>query len=101
MIRWDRRDPKIDRFLFNFHLDAAVLGQTLLGDAHRTGHDLEPADNGRLQTLGWRLHFLQHTIDPKTNAEFFIERFEMNIARTHSVGLDQQHRDQANDRSVG
>src|SRR4030095_13817261 len=53
MIRWDRRDPKIDRFLFNFDLDATVLGQTLLGDTHRTSHDLETADNGRLQTLGW------------------------------------------------
>ena len=40
------RDAKIDRLFFDLYLDAAVLRQTLLRDAHGTGHDLEPADNG-------------------------------------------------------
>src|SRR5204863_9875510 len=40
----DSRDTKIDRLLFDFDLDTTVLGQTFFSDAHRAGHDLEPAD---------------------------------------------------------
>ena len=46
MICWYGRDTKVNRFLFDFYLDAAVLRQTLFRDAHGGTHDLEPADNG-------------------------------------------------------
>src|SRR5204863_7154229 len=41
----DGRDSKIDRLLFDFDLNASVLRQPFFRDAHRTGHDLEPADD--------------------------------------------------------
>ena len=89
MIGWDRRDAKVDRLFLDFDLNAAVLRQTLFCDAHRASHDLEPADNGRLQALGRRLHFLQHAVNAKPDAEFFIERLQMNVARARAMRLDQ------------
>ena len=74
------------------------MRQTFFCDAHRASHDLEPADNGRLQALGRRLHFLQHAVNAKPDAEFFIERLQMNVARARAMRLDQQHRHQANNR---
>ena len=84
----------------DLHLDASVLRQTLFRDAHRAGHDLEPADDGGLQSLRRRLHFLENAVDAKTDAKFFVERLEMNIARAELVRFDQKHRDHANDRRI-
>src|SRR6478672_92346 len=101
MIGRDGGNAQIDRFLFDLHLNAPVLWQTLFRDAHRTGHDFEPAKDGRLQTLRGRLHFLENAVDAKTNTEFFVERLEMNVASTKLVCLDDQHRNQPNDWRVG
>src|SRR5256885_14064545 len=81
MIGRNRGNAKIDWFPFDFDLNPSVLGQSFFCDAHRAGHNLEPADNGGLQTLWRRLHFLKNTIDPEPDTEFLVERFEMNIAR--------------------
>ena len=85
----------------DLHLDAAVLRQPLFRDAHRAGHDLEPADDGGLQPLRRRLHFLEHAVDAKADAEFFVERLEVNVAGAEPMRLDQEHRDHANDRRIG
>jgi len=53
-----------------------------------------------LQTLRRRLHLLQHTIDAKTDTEFFVERFEMNVTRAHAMRLGQQHRHHADNGRV-
>src|SRR5437762_4304443 len=100
MIRRDGGNAQINRFLFDLHLNASVLRQTLFRDTHRAGHDFQPADDGGLQTLGRRLHFLQHTVDAKTNAELLVERLEMNIARTQLMRFDDQHRNQPDDGRV-
>src|SRR5437868_6718971 len=92
MIGRDGGNAQINRFLFDLHLNAPVLRQTLFRYAHRTGHDFEPADDGRLQTLRRRLHFLENAVDAKTDTEFFVERLEMNVAGTKLVCLDDQHR---------
>src|SRR5205823_1234 len=94
VVRRDGGDAQIDRFLFDLHLDASVLRQTLFRDAHRASHDFEPANNGGLQTFRRRLHFLENTVDAKTNAKFFVERLEVNVARTQLVRFDDQHRNQ-------
>src|SRR6266513_117024 len=86
-----------NRFLFYLHLNASILRQTLFRDTHRAGHDLEPADDSGLQTLRRRLHFLENAVDAKTDAELFVERLEMNIARTEFVRFDDQHRNQPDD----
>ncbi len=94
------RDAQVDRFLSHLHLDATVLREALLRDAHRAGHDLEPADDGRLQFLRRRLHFLEHAVDPEPDAKTFLERLEMDVARAELVRLEQEHRDHPDDRRV-
>ena len=82
-------NAQIDRFLAHLHLNATVLRQPLFRDAHRAGHDFEPADDGRLQFLRRRLHFLEHAVDAETNAELFVERFEMNVAGADVMRFEQ------------
>src|SRR5438094_787259 len=110
MVRGNGGNAQINRFLFDLHLNASVLRQTLFRDTHRAGHDFQPADDGGLQTLWWRLHFLQNTVDAKTDAELFIERLEMDITRAKLVrfadGEDQTtfakgHRDDLEAPRVG
>src|SRR5437879_12658675 len=91
MIGRHGRDAQVDGLLFDPYLDATILRQAFLGDAHRAGHDLEPADNGRLQTLRWRSHFLPHAVNPKSDAKSYVQRCEMNIARARAVRCDHQH----------
>src|SRR5437773_1002489 len=100
MVRGNGGNAQINRFLFDLHLNASVLRQTLFRDTHRAGHDFQPADDGGLQTLWWRLHFLQNTVDAKTDAELFIERLEMDITRAKLVRFDDQHRNQPDDGRV-
>ena len=88
MIGRDSGNAQVDRFPFDFDLNASVLGQSFFSDAHRAGHDFEPADDGGLQTFWRRLHFLQDAVDPEPDAKFLVERFEMNIARPGAMRLD-------------
>ena len=100
VISRNRRDTQIDRLLSDLHLNPPVLWQSLFRDAHRARHNFNATDDGRLQTLRWRLHFLEDAVDSETDTKFLIERLEMNVARTCAVGLDQQHRHHPNDRRV-
>ena len=56
-------------------------GRRFLGDAHGAAHDLEAADDGRLQLLGRVLHLLEHAVDAETHAEAFFQRFQVDVAR--------------------
>ena len=38
-----------------------------------------------LETLRRRLHFLQHAVDPKSDAKFLVQRFEVNVARAGAM----------------
>ena len=96
----DGGDAQIDRFLAHLDLDAAVLREPLLGDGHRAGHDLQTADDGRLQFLRRILHLVQNAVDAEADAKAFLERLEMNVARAHVVGLEQEERNQTNDGRV-
>src|SRR5437762_11191145 len=100
MIRRDGGNAQINRFLFDLHLNASVLRQTPFRYTHRAGPDSKPADDGGLQTPWRRLHFLQNTVDAKTDAELFIERLEMDITRAKLVRFDDQHRNQPDDGRV-
>jgi hypothetical protein len=84
------------------HLDlnASVLREALFCDAHRSGHDLEPADDRRLQFLRRRLHLVEHAIDPETDPETFLERLEVDVARADFVRFDEEERDEPDDRRV-
>jgi type IV pilus assembly protein PilC len=39
--------------------------------------------------LGRILHFLQYAVNAKPDAEFFIERLQMNVARARAMGLNK------------
>src|SRR3984893_2889623 len=82
----------MDRLPLDPDLTPPILRQSLFCDAHRAGHDFQPADNGGLQTLRRRLHFLQHAVDAKTDTEFLVERLEMNVTRAYAMRFGQQHR---------
>ena len=59
MIGRNSGNAQIDRLAADLHLDAPVLRQPFFRDAHRAGHDFEPADDGGLKALRRRLHFLR------------------------------------------
>ena len=100
MVGGDRGNAEVDWLPRDPHLDAPVLRQPLFRDAHRASHDFQPADDGRLQSLRRRLHFLEDPVDPETDAEFFIERLEMHVTRAQLVRFDEKHRNHADDRRV-
>ena len=54
-----------------------------------------------MESFRRRLHFLKNAVDAEPDAEFFVERLEMHIARAELVRFDEKHRDHANDRRVG
>ena len=62
------RDTKVDFLAQDLHLDPAVLGYAPLGDVE-LGHDLDPGDHRRLQSLGGRFHVNQHAVNPVTYLE--------------------------------
>ena len=73
----DDRDADVDLAAVDAHLDAAVLRQALLGDVE-PGHDLEAADDGRLEAVDLRRQGLrlQHAVDAVADAQvvFFAAR---------------------------
>jgi hypothetical protein len=83
------------------HLDAAVLRQAFFRDAH-VGHDLDPADQRRLQLLGRVGHDVQHTVDAVPQAHALLQRLEVNIAGPEAMRLEDHEIDEADDvRVVG
>src|SRR5579862_4658493 len=96
----DGRDAQVDRFLADLHLDAPVLRQALLGDAHRPGHDLEAADDGRLELLRRALHLVQHAVHAEPDAETFFQRLQVDVARPALVPFQQEHRHHLDDGRV-
>ncbi len=77
-------------------LDAAVLREALLRDAH-VGHDLEAADHGGLKLLRRVGHHLEHAIDAVTEAQALLQRLEMDITGAQAMRLENHEIDQAND----
>ena len=91
VVGWNGGNAEIDRRFANFNLNSPVLWQAFFGNAHRAGHNLQPANNCGLQSFGRCLHFLQDPIDAKADAEFLVERFEMDVTGAKLVRFDDQH----------
>ncbi len=84
--RRQHADAQIDRMPADGQLDAAVLRQAALGDVE-IGHDLDARGDGEGQVPRRRHHFVQHAVGLDANAEFVLERLEVQVA---GVVLDRQ-----------
>ena len=67
-------------------------GTPLFRDAD-VGHDLQPRDDGKLETLGRGFDLVQHAVDPVAHAETPLQRLQMNIGcpAPDRVGNDILH----------
>ncbi len=93
--RGNDRDADVHLAAGRLELDAAVLGHALLGDV-QPGHDLQPADDRRMEAVDLRRGRLrvQHAVDAIAYPYAAGLRFEMDVAGTGFDRLDQNLVDQ-------
>ena len=95
--RRQRGDAEIDFAAQNLDLDAAVLRQAALGDVE-LGHQLEAGDDGGLQFARRMLLAEEHAVDAVADAEFLLERLDVDVAGALLDGVGDHGVDQADDR---
>ena len=95
--RRHKRDPQINVAAADPDAHASVLGQTALGDVE-VAHDFEPRRQRHLHVFGRRRHVHQRTVYAITQADSFLERFNVNIARAI---LDRLHDDEVGELDDG
>ena len=78
-------------------LDAAVLRQAALGDVE-LGHQLQARDDGGLQFARRRFLVEEHAIHAEADAEFLLERLDVDVAGALLDGVGDHGVDQADDR---
>src|SRR4029453_12947469 len=100
MIRGEAGDTKVDDLVADTALDAAVLRNPALRNGH-VRHDLQSADDRGLKALGRGLDLMQDAVDPVSNAEAPLERFEGDAGAPPPGGLDDHAIDQLDDGRVG
>ena len=95
------RDADVHLGVVDADLDAAVLRQALLGDV-QVAENLDARNDGRLKALDLRRHrhVLQHAVNAVADAEFVLERFEVNVRGAQLDGVAQHLVDEADDRGV-
>ena len=95
-----RNDGNADVHLgvINAHLDAAVLRQAFFGDVE-VAQNFDARNDGRLKALELRGHgnVLQLAVNAVADAEFVLERFEMDVRRAQFDGVLQNLVDEADD----
>ena len=77
--RGQRGDAEVHFAAEDLDLDAAVLRQAALGDI-QLGHQLQARDDGGLQLARRRLLVEQHAVDAVADAEFLLERLDVDVA---------------------
>ena len=80
-------------------LDAAVLRQAALGDI-QLGHQLQARDDGGLQLARRRFLVEEHAVDAVADAEFLLERLDVDVAGALLDGLRDHGVHQADDRRL-
>jgi hypothetical protein len=98
---WNHRNADVHLGVFNAHLDAAVLRQTLFRDVEMA-QNFYAGNDGRLKLLQLRRHghFLQLAVNAITDFEFVLERFEMDVGCAQFNRVLQNLVDEADDRSL-
>ena len=97
----DDRDADVDLAAGDAQLDAAVLRQSLLGDV-QPRHDLQTADDRRLEAVDLRRHRLrlQHAVDAVANLDAGRLRLDVHVARPRLDRFEQNLVHQPNDRGL-
>jgi len=97
----DHGDADVDLASGDLELDAAVLGDPFLGDV-QPGHDLQTADDGRLEAVDFRRHGLrlQHAVDPVADFQSRRLRLDVDVAGPGFHGLGEDLVDQPDDRGL-
>ena len=85
----------------NAHLDAAVLRQAFFRDVEMA-QNFDARNDGRLKSFQLRRHghFLQLAVNAVADAEFVLERFEVDVRRAQFDRVLQNLVDEADDRSL-
>src|ERR1041385_8758141 len=100
MISRQARNTKIDQFAPDLSLDTAILRNPMLRNRH-VRLNLHPADDRSLESLGWRLDLMEHSVDPVTDTKSFCQWLEMNVRGPHLEGLDDERIHQFDQRRIG
>ena len=95
------RHADVDLAARHAQLDAAVLRHALLGDV-QPGHDLQAADDRRLEAIDLRRHrlALQHAVDAVADLQPRLLRLDVNVARPRLDRLRQDLVHQPHDRRL-
>ncbi len=72
-------DAQIHLAAQDLDFDAAILRQAALGDV-QLGHQLQARDDSGLQLARRRLLVEEHAIHAEADAEFFLERLDVDVA---------------------
>ena len=73
-------DAEVDFSPFEQHMNASVLRQPAFADVHR-GHDLDAACDGAEQVLGNFQRLVEPAVDPVTDPDATLGRFDVDVAR--------------------
>ena len=87
--RGQRGNAQIHFAAHGLNLDAAILRQPAFGDI-QFRHQLHARNQRRFHFLGWRILFIQHSVDAVPDAKYLVERLNVNIAGPlfHRLGDD-------------
>ena len=80
-------------------LDAAVLGQPLLGDVELR-HDLDARVNGVLQLHRRRHHVVEDAVDAEPDPELLLVGLDVDVGGAPLEGVHEQHVGELDDRSL-
>ncbi len=94
--RRQRGNAEIDLAAENADLDAAVLRQAAFGDVELR-HQLQARDDGGFQFARRLLLIEEHAIHAEADAEFLLERLDVNVAGALLDGLRDHGVDQPDD----
>src|SRR4029450_6741527 len=92
------RDTEIDRVAIDDPQDAAILGQTALGNI-QVRYDLDARYDGKGEVAGRRIHLIEGAVHPVADFEFGLKGLKMDVACAGRDGLIQDKINEANDGS--
>ncbi len=91
--------PHVDGLAAQPDGDAAILGQTFLGDVH-VRHDLDARRQRSMQRTRRFEHVLQHPVDAKAHHGTVFERLDVDVRCAVAQSLHEHHVDQLDDGGV-
>jgi hypothetical protein len=90
------RQADVDVAPGHLQLDAAVLGDALLGDVE-AGHDLDAARHGSVHALGGLGDLVEHAVHPEAHRHMPLEGLDVDVRGAVLDGLGHHRVDEADD----